>query len=144
MGTGGGGQQSSTTQQSSHLPAWEVPAAKDYLSSLFGLVFPDSTMPSQNLPKGWNVGGSGVTDSTAGTTAGGGGGPTPNLPPQGGTFAGGQPVLNQSVASNFLDPMISGSPYLQNLYGANPAGVQGAMSPAAANQLQMLYSMGVG
>lgn len=149
MGSGGGNS-TTTTKSNSGLPGWEQEPAKAYLSSLMGLVFPGMTVPKGWFPggkSGWSFptngpsaaanGGTGAPAAAAATSGVGSSG----VPPQGGAVGGtsGQPSLNQFASNNFLDPMIASSPYLQGLMAMNPAGVQGAMSPAASNQLAMLY-----
>lgn len=127
--SGGGGTQTSTTTSAQNLPGWEQEPAKAYLSSLMGYVFPGSTVPSS-----W-FNNKGFTFPTGGTTGSGG---------TADTSAAAQ-MLNQidptGTAYSLFAPMISGSPYLQNMAAQNPAAVVGATSPMAASQLgnQNLY-----
>lgn len=137
MGSGGG-TQTSTQQTSAHLPGWENQYAKAYLSALSGLVFPGMTVPQNYFGANgaWSFPTSGPTDVAGSTGAAGASGMQPGAS---------QPATANAVNYNLLDPMIASSPYLQNLAAVNPAGVQGAISPAAANQLGALYSsMGMG
>jgi hypothetical protein len=129
-----GGQQSSQSTSKQAMPAWETPFAKAYISSLAGLVFPGTDVPSNYYPKDFSFGqmqgntvpssvGSG---SSTGASGSGGGQGVPQTP------------LNQA----FMDPMIASSPYLQALFAANPQGAQGSMGGAAYQQLAQLYGGG--
>jgi hypothetical protein len=161
VGGGGGGSQKSTTTQSSHLPAFEQPLAKAYISALAGLVFPGMQMPENWMPKGWDFNPSGGSGGTPGASqgqpmqGGGGTGPVSNVG-SGAPSPGGQPSpqsqigtpgLDPTLAYNLMNPIIGSSPYLQNMYAQNPGAITSAMSPAAFNQLgnPLIYgSMGLG
>ena len=129
MGSGGG-QQTQTQRETSAPWLGAQPFAKAYLDAMAGLIFPGMTQPSNYLPKGWNFG-----QGQAGGAGGAGGG--------GQQIA--TPGLDPTLAYNFLNPMIGGSNYLQNMFAQNPGAITSAASPAAFNQLQQLYgSMGAG
>jgi hypothetical protein len=131
MGSGGGGTQTSTTKQSNSLPGYDIPAAKAYISSLMGLVFPGMTMPADYLPKGWNFGSSAAGGGSGGASGQGGG--------SGGAGQIQTPPLDPSMAYNFLNPMIGSSPSLQAQYAKNPGSITSTMSPTALNQLSQIY-----
>lgn len=121
----------STQQTKNQLPAWEAPYAKAYLSSLAGLVFPGMTVPGNMISqKGYNFPNGGGTGSGSGLGgAGGSGSQAPQFP-----------GLDSQLASQFVNPMLASSPYLQNQAQQNPASVSGQMSPAAFNQLAGMYT----
>lgn len=131
--SGGGGTQHSTTTESQHMPGWETPFAKAYLSALAGLVFPGMTIPSNYLPKGYNFGGSSSPVVPSGQGGGGGGAAG------GSAGGGGNTGLDPTLQKLFADPMISGSKDLQNWAQQNPSAYGGSMSPAAFNQLGQFY-----
>jgi hypothetical protein len=128
MGSSGGGQTSQSTSKT-QMPAWELPEAKAYLSSLAGLIFPNA-----------NFSGSlgGTAPAPAGTSPGnttGASGSSAASTPTSSSSSTPQTALNQA----FMNPMIASSPYLQALFAANPAGAQGSMGGAAYQQLAQLY-----
>lgn len=128
MGSGGG---KSDSQQVGiqRMPAWELPTAKEYLSSLAQLIFPGT---NQNIK-----GSAGMSNPAQGATgAGQAGGGNQQIP---------SPGLDPSFAYNFAAPMASGSPYLNSVYQTNPNLITGAFSPASAGQFNQIYSnMGLG
>lgn len=139
FGGGGSGTQQTTTTQSKSLPQWEQEPAKEYLASLMNYVFPGSQVPqSWFSTKGYSFPTGGVSDvagASTGATGGPGGG-------NAGLYAAGQQMQQldpTGTAYGMLAPMISGSPFLQNLAAQNPSAITGAMSPMAASQLGGLY-----
>jgi hypothetical protein len=133
-GGGGSGSQQTTTQSNQKLPQWEREPAKAYLSSLMGYVFPGSTVPSSwfNTPgESFPTGGANTGVTTTGGGAGGGGGQA--------AASMLQQIDPSGSAYSLFSPMISGSPFLQNMAAQNPAAFAGATSPAAASQLAGLY-----
>lgn len=136
MGSSGPSQTSqSSTKQA--MPAWETPFAKAYLSSLAGLVFPGTQVPSNYLPANYSFGqqqGNAVPSSVASASSGS------SAPAASQSGNSQQSALNQA----FMNPMIASSPYLQALFAANPAGAQGTMGGAAYNQLAQIYGGGGG
>jgi hypothetical protein len=151
-GGGGGGSSKTTTTSTQQLPAWEQEPAKAYLSSLMGYVFPGTQVPANWFSTGgFGFPSGGVTGAPSAATMAAQGGPT--------ATQGGGPVMNaqNSAALQMLQqidptgtayamfaPMISGSPFLQQMALTNPAAIVGAVSPAAASQLAGLYGGGGG
>lgn len=130
MGSGGG-PQNSTSTNINRLPAYVTPFAKAYLSALGGMIFPGMEMPNNYFTKGWNFG-QGTGGGTAAGASGGGGAST-------GQAVGAQPQVDPALMQAFGNPMIGGSPYLQQEQQKNPGAINSAMSPAAMNQLAQIY-----
>ena len=138
---GGSGTQTSTTQQSQHMPGWETPFAKAYLSALAGLVFPGMTIPSNYETKGYNFGNT-PSPVVPGSPSASGGSPSGGTGPStsgGGGATAATSGLDPQLQQLFANPMISGSADLQNWAQQNPGAFGGSMSPAAFNQLGQFY-----
>jgi hypothetical protein len=138
MGSGGGAPQSSTTQnQTTKLPIWEQPEAKEYLASVANLIYGQGTTQPKNYigNKNYHFGNGTApgTGQAAGDTAGGTNGSA------GGSGQVATPGLNPQLASDFVQPAVGNSSYLQNLNAQSPGAISNMYSPAAFNQMQMLY-----
>jgi hypothetical protein len=169
MSSGGGGQQTSETQSSSHLPGFEQPLAKAYLSALAGQVFPGMQIPDSWMPKGWDFNPSASAGGVDGSLGGWDTTAHANNPkwmakhpnkaaqiqqqlaaqaaaqsqPAAPGTPGNQiatPGLNQNLSTNLMNPILGSSPSLQSAYGQNPGAITSAMSPTSFNQLSQIYS----
>lgn len=142
-GPSGGGQQ--TQQTKTTLPAWESPAAHEYLASVAQLIYgPGTTVPSNYITqKGYNFG-SGQAQQNGQNPAASGGASMPPNNSAGGSSPPppmpGMQGLNPQLAQQFIQPMVGNSAYLQGQAQQNPSYFANQASPAAFNQLAGLYS----
>lgn len=144
MGSAGGQTSGGTQQQSTRntLPSWASPEAKEYLASMAQLVYgPGTTTPAKNIPQGYTFG-SGAAAPSAGNPAASGGGTAGGANQQ----PPGTQGLNPALANAFIQPMAGNSTYLQGQAAQNPNYLANQASPAAFNQLSLLYPslMGAG
>lgn len=120
-GSMGGGSQ--TTTQTSGLPGWEQQYANQYLAAMLNYVLGPGAPPNQ-----FNAPGSFPSPQQAAAGQSG----------QAGQSAAAQMMQNidpSGTAYSMLAPMISGSPFLQQMAANNPGAIVGASSPMAASQL---------
>jgi hypothetical protein len=141
-GSSGGGTQTQNTK--TELPAWESPAAREYLASVSQLIYgPGTTVPSNYITqKGYNFGsGSGAQGGNNPAASGGASMPANNS--AGGAAQApqtpGTQGLNPQLAQAFVQPMAGNSAYLQGQAAQNPSYLANMSSPSAFNQLAQLY-----